>query len=218
MAHVQEKHEEYKTMKIGPKYKISRYLGEPVFPKCETPKFAISRAKKGGKSFRKQKTEYGAQLIEKQKVRYTYNITEKQMSNYVKSAQEKKSGSPHETLFNTLEMRLDNILYRAGFIPTRQFARQVVSHGHVLVNGVRTRVPSFILKKGDIVSVRKESREKGIFKGGSEQMKLKGSKAPEWISVDPKQFEIKITGTPQFGSRHELTLDFGQVIEFYSRV
>jgi len=206
-------------MKIGPKYKISRYLGEPVFPKCETPKFALSRAKKGGKSFRKKpKTEYGNQLVEKQKIRYTYNISEKQMSNYVQKAQEKKGMPPHETLFNTLEMRLDNVLYRAGFIPTRQFARQVVSHGHILVNDVRTRIPSFLLKKEDVVSVRKGSKESGIFKGGNEVLKLKGDKAPNWISVDSKKFEIKITGTPQFESRRELTLDFGRVIEFYSRV
>lgn len=206
-------------MKVGPRYKIAKRLGESVFPKTETPKFAMSKARRGGrrgKGWPKMRTEYGNQLIEKQKIRYTYNITEKQLVNYVRKAEHIKGSKTQEHLYDMLEMRLDNVVYRAGLVPSRQFSRQVVSHGHICVNGKRVRIPSFQVKEGDVVSVREQSKGNGVFADAGERSKQ--VKHPNWLSVDTKKFEIKITGKPQFEDRAEVTLDFNQVIGFYSRV
>src|SRR3989344_6775354 len=104
-------------MKIGPKYKIARRLGASIFEKTQGPKFALSkeRKEKNSRSRPKAKSEFGKQLIEKQKARFSYGITEKQFSKYVNKALSSQQGEPTQKLFQTLESRLDNVLYRAGF-------------------------------------------------------------------------------------------------------
>lgn len=206
-------------MKIGPKYKIAKRLGEAVFPKCETPKFAMSKARRNVRGTGRRprpRTEYGNQLIEKQKIRYTYNISEKQLINYARKSENIKGSDTHSTLYYLLESRVDNVIYRSGIVPTRQFARQIVSHGHIMVNGKRIRIPSRTLYEGDVVTVRKESKENGVFSEAYDR--IKQIKQPNWISVDGKKFEIKIIGKPQFEDRTEVTLNFNQVISFYNRV
>jgi small subunit ribosomal protein S4 len=205
-------------MKVGPKYKICRAVGDEVFGKCQTPKYQLSRAKKQGatKGGRKRgKTEYGNQLTEKQKVRYTYYVSEKQFSTYVKNAQKNKT-EPHNVLFYQLETRLDNIVYRAGFAPSRAFARQAVSHGHILVNGIRVKIPSFHVSKGDVISVRVGSRGKGIF--GRLKELNEGKTAAAWLAVDYSKYEVTLTEEPRDPQGTEASLDFNTVIEFYSRV
>ena len=143
-------------MKIGPRYKIARRLGSAVFDKTQTQKFALSEAKrtKAVKGRRKQVSEYAQQLLEKQKIRYTYGVTEKQFENYVKEAIATKGVSSADALQEYLEVRLDNVVYRIGLAPTRQASRQMVSHGHCLVNGKRVTDQTNKLKIGDKITIR----------------------------------------------------------------
>lgn len=203
-------------MRIGPKYKICRRLGNGVFEKCETPKFQLAKARKmgtRGKFGRKSKTEFGTQLLEKQKVRFSYFITERQLSNYVGEAR-KDVGHSTGRLYEFLERRLDNVVYRAGFVPTRIFARQVVSHGHIEVNGKRITIPSYSVRVGDVITIRKGSKENGIFKNLNER--LADRSCPNWLSREGDV--ITVTGVPSLDTQNEFTLDFGTVIEFYTRV
>ncbi len=202
-------------MKIGPKYKIARRLGAPVFEKTQTQKYALSESRKakamGGR--RKRVSDYGLQLIEKQKARYSYALSEKVFSRNVRNAIEQKQKKPSEALFESLERRLDTIVTRAGFGPTRFFCRQLISHGHILVNGRRVTVPSYYVKDGDVIQVKKKSLEKELFKGHEV---AKDSQTVSWITVDPKEMKITVKGTP---ARAELDLlfDIDSVLEFYSR-
>src|SRR3989344_3371850 len=126
-----------------PKFKICRRLGSGVYDKCQTTKFSTSS--KGGMASGKRPkapSEYGAQLIEKQKIRFSYGISERQLSNYVKKASLMK-GAGAEKLYEELESRLDNVIYRMGLASTRRAARQMVSHGHFIVNDKKVTIPSY---------------------------------------------------------------------------
>lgn len=207
-------------MQIGPKYKICRRLGSRIFGKCQTTKFATSGApvKTGGRrpgGRPKTLSEYGTQLIEKQKARLSYGLKESQFSNYVKGIRAHKTESPTVALFQTLESRLDNVVYRLGLASTRAFARQLVSHGHITVNGRRLNIPSYLVKPGDKVAVRKESRASGPFRELEE--KLKNYHLPVWLSFDPKTTEGVVKSLPPQGEA-EGDINFGAILEFYSRV
>ncbi len=146
-------------MKIGPRYKIARRLGVPVFEKTQTQKFAIrtEQKKAASKSSKpKAKSDYGLGLLEKQKARYSYGITSKQFGNYVSKATETK-GNSGEILVSLLESRLDNVALRAGYATTRQAARQITSHGHLTVNGKIVTIPSYHIKIGDVIGIREGS-------------------------------------------------------------
>src|SRR5690606_40724543 len=124
-------------MQTGPKYKICRRLGSHIYEKCQTQKFQLSEARKGkgmrgGR--RRNVSEYGEQLLEKQRVRFTYGLKERQFASYVKKATG-TAAVPAEELYQSLERRLDNVIYRLGLAPSRAYARQLVSHGHITVNG-----------------------------------------------------------------------------------
>ncbi len=196
------------------KYKVGRRLGAPVLEKCQTPKFAASLAKRaktgsegGGRGSRK--SDYGVQLIDKQRVRVMYGVSEKQFYNYVKEAS--ATAVPATTLFELLESRLDNVVYRLGFAPTRRMARQVVSHGHVLVNGVRSKVASYRLKAGDTVAPREASKKTSIF---SESERFKNIKAPTWLTFDNATMKGTVKGRP---IEPDPFLNFPAVVEFYRR-
>lgn len=204
-------------MKLGPKFKICRRVGDRVFGKCQGTKFTISgteRIRRGGKHPKGAPSEYAQQLTEKQKARFTYGMTEKQFSNYVAEAK-KKAGNNHSAeLYKRLESRLDNIIYRLGITTSRQAARQLVSHGHITVNSTRVRVPSYLIKIGDKIGVRAGSLSKGPFAGMAE--KLAGHSTPEWLSFDLQKSEAVVKGEPVFG-QNEGTINFGAILEFYSR-
>lgn len=208
-------------MQIGPRYKICRHLGDRVFSKCQTTKFTVSGMEKKGKGGstakrgRRTGSEYGQQLLEKQKARFSYGINEKQFSNYVKKARLIKSGNPSTELFKELEMRLDNVVFRLGLASSRLTARQLVSHGHIRVNGRKSTIPSAQVKRGDIVSIRPGSREIGPFRNLAER--LKDYTTPEWLSYDLEKNEGYIKGEPIFG-HGEASLNFGAILEYYSRV
>ena len=200
-------------MEKKPKYKIGRRLGAGVYEKCQTPKFAASAARKAKNVTKRPKplSEFGQQLIEKQKIRFSYGITERQLRNYVRAAIEKK-GSTQEHLFEMLESRLDNVVYRLGLAHTRRLARQMTSHGHFRVNGTRTTVPSYAIKSGDVISVREGSRGSALFANLGE--KMKSYKQPAWVALDADKMEGKVTGSPK---NTEGFLNLGSVLEFYSR-
>ncbi|HDQ16831.1 MAG TPA: 30S ribosomal protein S4 [Candidatus Vogelbacteria bacterium] len=205
-------------MKIGPKYKICRRLGERIFPKCQTTKFVVSGAekKKGGQKKRpKQLSEYGRQLLEKQKARYTYGVTEKQFSNYVKEAGKSKGNNPQATLYKLLESRLDNIVFRLGFANSRLFARQLVSHGHIMVNDRKCSIPSRRIKIGDKVSIRPQSLKKNVFSQLDD--KIKETNIPSWLLFDSKKKEGEVKADP-IVNEGEFILNFSTILEFYSRV
>ena len=204
-------------MKIGPKYKIARRLGDKVFSKTQTTKFSTAGGgrRKPMKNTRGGITEYGLQLIEKQKARYTYCVTEKQFRKYVDEAKTLKSDSPAANLYRSLETRLDNVAFRLGLVNSRLFARQAVAHGHIMVNGRRVTIPSYKLKTGDIVSIRPQSRQNGIFTNLAE--KQKGLQVPNWLSYNPEKAEGSVRGLPMLGEG-ESSINYGTILEFYSRV
>lgn len=199
------------------KFKICRRLGAGVFEQCQTPKFMLSQAKRAKvytNKRRKRVTDYGLSLIEKQKIRLSYGLRERQFANYVKKAlsSHEKTVAPAQQLFHQLESRLDNIIYRAGYAHTRSLARQLASHGHFTVNGKRTTVPSYLLKKDDIVAIREGSKNRVVFNEISK--KLKSIKAPNWLSVDDKSSVTTVKGVPD---TPDSFLNFQSVIEFYSK-
>lgn len=202
-------------MIIGAKYKVCRRLGSGVFEKCQNQKFSLSEARheKATRGKRpKQISDYGQQLIEKQKIRFSYGITEKQLENYVKEATTMKKVAPRDALFQLLESRLDNTLYRTGVAVTRRLARQMASHGHFTVNGIRTTVPSYRLTEGDVVALREGSKSRVLFQ--NLDTKLAKVTTPAWLTFDAKSLSATVKGTPV---NDDTFLDFGSVLEFYSR-
>jgi small subunit ribosomal protein S4 len=202
-------------MKIGPKFKIAKRLGAPVFEKTQTQKFALSQARGGGKQPKRGGTmsDFKKQLIEKQKLRYTYGLTEKQLRRYVKESLT-KSHQPASLLIERLESRLDNVIYRMGLVKTRRMARQAVSHGHITVNGKRMTIPSHEVSAGTRIGIREGSRTTGLFAPLNEQ--YDGAGTPSWVSFDSKHMTGEVTGTPH-SEPSERLFDIDQVLEFYSR-
>lgn len=203
-------------MQIGPKYKICKRLGSSVFEKCQTQKFMVSEARfaKSKKRRRRALSDYGRQLIEKQKVRYSYGISERQLSRYVKEAITKKEVDSAISLFEKLESRLDNVVYRLGLANTRRLARQLTSHGHITVNGKKMTIPSHIISTGDIIAIREGSKSKIPFANLSDR--LREYKMPAWLSYDVKKMLWKVEKKPVYSSTEAL-FDISTVLEFYSR-
>lgn len=203
-------------MILGAKFKICRRLGSGVFDKCQSQKYMLSEAKhaKGSKSQKKPKqiTDYGIQLIAKQRIRFSYGVNEKQFVNYVRKAETATGMKPAEKLAELLERRLDNIVYRLGLASSRRHARQMVSHGHFLVNGKRTNVPSQSVSEKDVVVVRESSKTSSLFQEIAKKITQKD--LPHWLSFDEKTMTAKITGRPK---TDDAFLDFHSVMEFYSR-
>lgn len=142
----------------GPKTKKSRAFGESIFGHDRAfEKRKYPPGQHGNGRRRKQKSDYGLQLMEKQKAKYTYGVLERQFRNLFESANG-KSGVTGEILFQFLEARLDNTVFRLGLSPTRSGARQLVTHKHIMVNGVLTNIPSCQLRPGDVITVRNKSK------------------------------------------------------------
>jgi small subunit ribosomal protein S4 len=204
-------------MITGPRYKIAKRLGATVFEKAQTQKFALSadRSAKNKKRSRGRQSEYGKQMLEKQKVRITYGLPEKQFRNYVrKSLAEVHTVQPSERLHELLEMRLDNVVWRLGLAPTRRGARQMVAHGHVTVNGKKSRVPSQALKVGETIAVREGSKEHGVLVGFNERFLERP--LPSWLVWDPKKMEGKVRERPTSASA-DTAGDLVAVLSFYTR-
>ena len=204
-------------MKKVKQYKIGRRLGAGVFEKCQTTKFAMSEARhaKNLKNKRpKPLSGYATQFIEKQKVRFMYGISERQFSNYIKEAVANKANPANESLFESLENRLDNVVYRMGFGSTRAEARQLVSHKSICVNGSLVNIPSYLVKSGDVVSIAEKSQKQVRI---SEALSLSEQIGfPAWVDVNAKKMEGLFKTAPE---RNELSSDMNEqlVVEFYSK-
>ena len=203
-------------MKTGPRYKIAKRLGASVFEKAQTQKFALSaeRSAKNKRSGRGRMSEYGKQMLEKQKVRMTYGLPERQFRNYVRKALAAKGAKPSERLHEFLELRLDNVIWRLGLVPTRRAARQMVAHGHVTVNGRKTRVPSYELSVGDALAVREGSKGHGVLVGFAERFSERP--LPSWLSFDAKSMEGTVKERPTPVSADPAG-DLVSVLSFYTR-
>lgn len=197
--------------------KICRRLGETICgrEKCAFKKRPFPPGKLlSEKKHRSTLTDYGRQLREKQKVRHTYGVSEKQFSNYVTESAGKRGINPAEYLFEALESRLDNAVFRAGFVSSRALARQIVSHGHVLVNGRRSNIASRRMKVGDVISIRPESMKTKLFEGLNER--LKTITVPTWFKLDADKSSATFQGKPKPGQA-EMSFNLTSVVEFYSR-
>lgn len=201
-------------MITGPKYKIARRLGTNIFEKTQTQKFALRQERKSGKGPWRPKTDYGMQMLEKQRARFSYSLTERQFSKYVKESVAKKGVNTLDALFARLETRLDNVVYRLGFASTRLFARQLVSHGHIMVNGKRVTISSSHVSIDDVITVHPGSQKKTAFVNFDE--KMKNVKTPSWLSYDAEKKAATVTGMPKY-TPTEHVFDLRAVVEFYSR-
>lgn len=157
---------------------------------------------------RRGKSEYGIQLAEKQKVRGTYLLREKQFKNYFKRAR-----SP-EDIYTLLELRLDSVVFRLGLAKTRGLARQLVSHGHIMANGRKLTIPSYRVRNGEIISIRPQSADKGVFSDLDEY--LKKYELVSWLKLDKAKKEGTVTGAPSI-RESGMELNLQSVMEFYSR-
>ncbi|MFW6183198.1 MAG: 30S ribosomal protein S4, partial [Chloroflexota bacterium] len=197
--------------------------GEKLFLKgsrCMTPKCAIERrsyppGQHGReKQFRRGRaSDYLLQLREKQKARRIYGVLERQFSNYfVKATQ--KSGLTGHNLLRQLETRLDNIVYRLGWADSRAQARQLVNHGHIILNDRKTDIPSASVKPGDVVSVRRESLPNTYWK--ERRQTLDERQVPRWLSLNAKDMSAKVLQLPE-REDIDVTLNEQLIVEYYSR-
>lgn len=195
----------------GPVYKKSRRYG---FSTLENGKELAKKPYAPGQhgaGRRKKASEYGIQLQEKQKIRFMYGLNEKQFRRTFDKAA-KMSGVTGENFLKLLESRLDNIVYRMGMSSTRRGARQLVNHGHILVNGIKVDIPSYQCKPGDVISVKENSKEHPAIRASLE---LKVQR-PAFVEFD----ENKLSGTyVRYPERTELNADINEslIVEFYNR-
>jgi len=207
---------------IAAKCKLCRREGEKLYLKgdrCYSPKCAFERrayapGMHGQKRvFRRKVSDYGLQLREKQKARRIYGVLEAQFRKYFGAALKHK-GMTGVNLLQTLERRLDNVVYRLGFATSRQQARQLVLHGHFAVNGIRARVPSLLVKANDVITVCEVARKKTYFK---EMPKvLEHVATPEWLSMDAAAMTGRVVSLP---SREQMEVPLREqlIVEYYSR-
>lgn len=188
---------------IGPRFKVVRHLGVNVF---NHPK-AMER----GVKEHKKVSEYGQQLLEKQKLKAYYGVLEKQFKRYVFEALNSKQKS-EEVLIQNLERRLDNMAYRIGFASTLRQARQLVVHGHILVNGKRIDIPSYKVSQGDTLSLREKSRKNKIFSKSF----ISTDNIYSYLSKDKENFSGSLIKLP---TKDEIpvNLKFPKILEFYAK-
>jgi small subunit ribosomal protein S4 len=198
--------------------KMSRREGYALHPKAHkalvkrTASPGQNTSGRGGRP--KKASQYSLQLREKQKVKRLYGLLERQFSNLMKEASRKR-GQSGEVLLQFLEQRLDNAVYRAGFAASRRAARQLVTHGHFMLNGRRVDIPSIRLHAGDTIELREASQSNAYFKN-LDDLSAAPSTTPGWMKVDRKKRSASITGVP---SREEAEPDIKEqlIVEYYSR-
>ena len=200
----------------GPVGKVSRRLNLGITEKGQRilSKRPFPPGQHGPNAKRRKVSEYGVRLVEKQKARFMYGVLERQFRNTFDRAR-RMPGETGENLFSLLERRLDNVIYRMGMATTRAQARQLVNHGHVTVNGIKTDIPSFTVKVGELIAVKDGSRKLTYFQnvsaaGGS------GGRIPAWISLEPNDMAARVVSLPtredaEQGIRAQL------IVEHYNR-
>ncbi len=192
---------------------------QPILKRCKTLGIepgvmgvhkSSNRNQKQGK---KKQSEYGLQLTEKQKVKFIYGVLEKQFRKYYVMAT-KKHGITGEELLSILETRLDNVVFRLGLANTRRQARQIVNHGHILVNGKKVDIPSYLVKEGDVVAVREKSKNSSHMKDIAEANATRG--IPSWLDMDKNQMQGKVVTLPK---REHIDFEVEEhlIVELYSK-
>ncbi len=191
---------------------------QPVLKRCKT--LGLSPAvlgyskstKRQPKQTRRKQSEYGMQLNEKQKVKFVYGVLEKQFHRYYLKAANMK-GITGENLLKLLELRLDNVIYRLGIAKTRRMARQIIVHGHILVNGKKVDIPSYSVKVGDVITLRERSREQAAFKALREGT---GVVTPKWLTFDAQNLTGTVAAMP---AREDIDCPIEEhlIVELYSR-
>ena len=197
----------------GPRVRISRRFGIPIFG----PTKYLERRNYGpgvhGPKSRRKTTDYGAGLIEKQKLRYYYGLMEKQFRGVYEKAKNKR-GVTGETMLQILETRLDNVVFHLGFGNTRAAARQLVGHGHVTVNGRKVSIPSYALKINDVISIKNNNVSRQL---ATKSLEISTSRSvPDWMSLNKEEFKGTVMRIP---TRDEIQPIANEqaVVEFYSR-
>ena len=195
----------------GPKEKLFRNWGVKELSNRKLTSSMRQNASGQHGAVRKKLSEYALHLNEKQKIRLTYLVSENQFAKYYSEAARRK-GVTGTILLQLLESRLDNVLFKAGFGITRSQSRQIVNHGHVLVNGKKVDIPSYILKAGDVITVK--TRSASFLKSVLEAIDM--ACAPAWMTIDKEALKITFDRLPE---REELDPDFKEqlVIEYYSK-
>ena len=205
-------------MKLGPKEKYCRRFGQKMLwnERCSSSKCGLVRRKqRPGVHGHKSRTLslYGRQLLEKQRLKFSYLLNEVKLKNYVNLAKNSKKSAP-EALIELLERRLDNVIWRLGYVPSKLTARQLVSHGHFLVNGKRVKTPSYLVNEGDIIEIRPQSKNIKPFENLFQRLKF--YQPPSWLEIDKENFKAKVLKLPQVEEiQHNFNLPL--VIDFYSR-
>lgn len=196
----------------GPKWRISRRLNFSILETGEELKKRNYAPGQHGQGRKKKISEYGKQLQEKQKVRHMYGLNERQFRNLFKKAKSKKTVTG-DTFFQLLESRLDNIIYRMSLSRTRSGARQLVNHGHILVDGKKVDIPSYTLKPGQKISIREKSRNLKTIKEALEE----NISTPAYVKFDKEKLEGTYERLPE---RNEVAqeIDENLIVEFYNRM
>lgn len=200
----------------GPKAKIARKFGENIFGNPKVGKILERKnypPGQHGQSRRRRPTNYAIQLREKQKIKYMYGLLERQFRRYFRKA-EKMKGETGVNLLGLLECRLDNVVYRLGFAPTRTAARQLVNHKHFSVNGKSVNIPSYLVSAGDDIQVRERSRRLAVIHDSVKQ--VRGDLDLPWLSLDKATLSGKVLNVPD---RNQLdsTLNVQLVVELFSK-
>jgi small subunit ribosomal protein S4 len=204
------------TKRASAKYKLDRRMGENIWGRNKSPvsKRAYGPGQHGQRKSRKL-SDYGTQLHAKQKLKgYYANITERQFRRYYEEAS-RRTGDTGEHMIGLLERRLDAIVFRAKFVPTPFAARQLVSHGHVAVNGKRVTIPSYLVKEGDRLELRTKAKDMALV---LDAVKNTERDVPDYIEVDHGKMTAKFLRTPKLGDvPYAVQMQPSLVVEFYSR-
>jgi small subunit ribosomal protein S4 len=197
----------------GPRVRISRRYGTPIFgPSKYLERKNYPPGIHGPKSRRKQ-TDYAQALGEKQKLRYTYGLLERQFRRIFEAARKKRGATP-EQLMQLLETRLDNVIFRLGFATSRPFARQLITHGHVRVNGKRVTVPSYNVKANDNIEAYSAAKSKQLFQKNLEATQI--VTVPDWLATNRDAMRGQVVRIPTMDDIQP-NVNVRQVVEFYSR-
>lgn len=181
--------------------------------RCYSPKCSVEKRRGAPGRRRRRISDRGLQLMQKQKARYTYGVLEKQFRRFFAQA-EKQQGITGDNLLVLLERRFDNVVYRLGFADSRSQARQLVQHGHLLVNGRKTNIPSYIVKEGDTISWRESSRETEYYK--QVLANIQAISPVSWLSLDRQNLVGRATSLPSL-NEIDAKLDGKTIVEYYSR-
>ena len=198
----------------GPKTKIARKFGEPIFGEDKILSRRNFPPGQHGQNRRRKTSEYGTQLREKQKTKRYYGVMERQFANYFEMATKVKGLTTGEALLQILERRLDNVVYRLGFAMSRAEAKQLVNHGHFTVNGKKVNIPSYLVKEGDVVAMTDKSKDSDKIKGVLEANSAKP--VVKWIEKDSENVKGKIVALPTVEDI-DLPIEVHLIVELYSK-